>query len=175
VRAKAGYDPEGIAVIFRVEDRYVRAVTPAHQGRVWEDSCVEFFFTPGSNPSRGYFNLEVNCGGKALFQFRKAAGGEALPVSESAIGRMGIAHTLPDTVDPEIPGPVTWTVEYRIPMDVVEALCPVDHPGPGTRWRANFFKCADLTSHPHWLTWSPVPHPRPSFHHPEHFGWLEFA
>jgi len=41
-------------------------------------------------------------------------------------------------------------------------------------WRANFYKCADSTSHPHWLTWSPVDHPTPHFHLPAFFGTLEF-
>lgn len=32
----------------------------------------------------------------------------------------------------------------------------------------------DNTSHPHWLTWAPVPSPRPDFHTPRSFGTLEF-
>ena len=49
VRAKVRCDSANLYVIFRVEDRYVRAVATEHQGSVWEDSCVEFFFTPGAH------------------------------------------------------------------------------------------------------------------------------
>jgi hypothetical protein len=39
---------------------------------------------------------------------------------------------------------------------------------------ANFYKCADQTSHPHWLTWASVDYPQPKFHLPEFFGRLVF-
>jgi hypothetical protein len=50
----------------------------------------------------------------------------------------------------------------------------VEKPGPGVTWRANFYKCADKTSHPHWLTWAHVNYPKPKFHLPEYFGRIEF-
>ncbi|MBN1490799.1 MAG: carbohydrate-binding family 9-like protein, partial [Phycisphaerae bacterium] len=59
-QAKVLYDNEAIYVIFHVEDQYVRAVARQHQDMVCKDSCVEFFFTPGTDVSKGYFNLEMN-------------------------------------------------------------------------------------------------------------------
>ena len=56
VQAKLMYDEHAIYVIFRVEDRYVRAVAKAHQGPVCRDSCVEFFWAPGMDVKKGYFN-----------------------------------------------------------------------------------------------------------------------
>ena len=55
------YDPDGLCLHFRVEDRYVRAITQQHQGKVYKDSCVEFFFSPSARVADGYFNLEMNC------------------------------------------------------------------------------------------------------------------
>ena len=46
--------------------------------------------------------------------------------------------------------------------------------GPGVTWRANFYKCADHTSHPHWLSWSVIGSGKFEFHVPEYFGTLEF-
>ncbi|MBU2627030.1 MAG: diguanylate cyclase, partial [Proteobacteria bacterium] len=46
-------------VMFQVRDRYVRATAASHQAEVYKDSCVEFFFTPGPDVSKGYFNLEM--------------------------------------------------------------------------------------------------------------------
>ena len=45
-QAKVAYDNTAIYVIFRVEDRYVKAVAGKNQGPVYLDSCVEFFFSP---------------------------------------------------------------------------------------------------------------------------------
>jgi hypothetical protein len=135
---------------------------------VCADSCVELFFIPGEDTATGYFNLEVNCGGAMLFNHQFARGDR---VSEADCARIELAHSLPRRVDPEIAEPITWTVEYRLPFAV---LGPTDVPAPGVRWRANFYKCADGTSHPHWLTWAPVDRPAPDFHVPECFGTLEF-
>jgi hypothetical protein len=43
---------------------------------------------------------------------------------------------------------------------------------PGDRWRANFYKCGDATSHPHWASWSPVR--ELNFHRPDDFGTILF-
>ena len=59
VEARISYDDEAIYVIFRVRDQYVRAVKRELHGPVCNDSCVEFFFTPAPDTSRGYFNVET--------------------------------------------------------------------------------------------------------------------
>ncbi|MFC2158292.1 carbohydrate-binding family 9-like protein [Acidobacteriota bacterium] len=174
VQAKVLWDKEAIYVIFRVEDNYVRAVTTRYQGPVYRDSCVEFFFTPGTDISFGYFNLEVNCGGTALFNFQKKPREDVVSIPEEDFQKIVIAHTMPKKVEPEIESPVVWAVEYRIPYKILKEYTDVTPPSPGVEWRANFYKCADLTSHPHWLTWSPVNFPRPNFHLPEFFGTLVF-
>ncbi len=173
-KVKIAYDETAIYLMFRVDDRYVRAVAAGHQDNVWEDSCVEFFFTPGPDVSKGYFNLEMNCGGIMLFHFQTGAGKGRIVIPKSECGRISIAHSLPRRVDPEIAEPVTWTVAYRVPIDLLKKYCEVITPAPHVRWRANFYKCADKTSHPHWLTWSPVDFPKPNFHLPQSFGVLEF-
>ena len=40
--------------------------------------------------------------------------------------------------------------------------------------RANFYKCADRTAHPHFLAWNRVDAPAPDFHRPDFFGELIF-
>ncbi|MEW6117215.1 MAG: carbohydrate-binding family 9-like protein, partial [Nitrospirota bacterium] len=39
-------------------------------------------------------------------------------------------------------------------------------------WRANFYKCGDATSHPHWASWAPVE--ALNFHLPHCFGTICF-
>jgi hypothetical protein len=171
---KIAYDEMAISVMFQVEDRYVRAVALAHQDNVWEDSCVEFFFTPNSDVSLGYFNLEMNCGGILLFHFQAGSGKDRIIIPEKDCDQIKVAHSLPRIVDPEITQPITWRVACSIPLELLKSYCPVILPGPGVEWQANFYKCGDKTSHPHWLTWALVDFPRPNFHLPQSFGTLEF-
>lgn len=175
-QAKIAYDDGALYVIFRVEDRYVRAVAQKNQDMVCRDSCVEFFFTPGEDSSVGYFNLEVNCGGTLLLyhQTSRACIGQTV-IAEVDCNRIEMHHTLPKIVDPEIADPTLWTVAYALPLDMIQTYAPMVKPAPGVVWRANLYKCADQTSHPHWLTWSLVDLPKPDFHRPEFFGTLAFA
>lgn len=171
---KVAYDDLSVSVMFQVADRYVRAVAKDHQGNVWEDSCVEFFFTPGPDVAKGYFNLEMNCGGTLLFHFQPGAGKDRIVLSKKECDQIRCTHSQPCIVDPEIDKPVTWTVAYAIPIALLKKYCPVTTPAPNVEWRANFYKCGDKTSHPHWLTWAPVDSLKPNFHLPESFGILAF-
>ena len=173
-QAKLLYDDNFIYVIFRVEDRYVRAVAQDYQGPVCLDSCVEFFFTPGQDISSGYFNIEINCGGTMLFKHQLTRDVNTTAVSLSDCDKVRIFHSEPKIVEPEKQQPTIWFIEYHLPIDVLEKYCPVTRPAPTVLWQANFYKCADKTSYPHWLTWSVVDRPQPDFHRPEFFGILEF-
>jgi hypothetical protein len=173
-QVKVAYDRDCVYVIFRVDDQYVRAVAQGHQSPVYQDSCVEFFFTPGMDLAQGYFNLEANCAGTLLFQHQTARGKDTVRIADSDIDRIEVAHSLPSLTTHEIQEPTCWTLEYRLPVSILERVAPAKRPGPGVVWRANFYKCADASSHPHWLTWAFVDRPRPDFHRPESFGELIF-
>jgi hypothetical protein len=172
-RAKLQYDDEAVYVIFQVEDRYVRAVAKEIHDNVCQDSCVEFFFTPGKDIAAGYFNLEVNAGGVPLLHFQTAPR-QAQLLTEDEVRQIEIKSTQPRIIEPEITEPLTWTLEYRLPLAILEKYLPIAKPAPGVTWRANLYKCADATSGPHWLTWSPLDLPKPDFHVPQFFGTLQF-
>jgi len=174
VQAKMMYDDANVYVIFKVEDRYVHCIANQINGRVWEDSCVEFFFSPDTNFPERYFNLETNCGGTALMHYHASPKKENQDLEVEDIKKVEIAHSMPPLVDPEITEPTTWTLEYRIPLAVLEKVSAVSRPAQGVTWRANFYKCADKSSNPHWITWSPVENDKPNFHLPGYFGVLEF-
>ena len=171
---KMMYNEEYIYVIFRVEDKFVRAVNTDINSPVSKDSCVEFFFTPGKDISVGYYNLEVNCGGTPLFRFQKKRKVGEIKVSNEDIKRIKIAHSLPKVVEPEIKEPTTWLIEYGIPIKMLDKYHDITKPEKGVIWRANFYKCGDATSNPHYLTWNKIVHPVPNFHLPEFFGEIEF-
>lgn len=174
--AKMMYDDNNVYVIFRVKDRYVRSVVQEYNGNVSSDACVEFFFAPDTHFPLRYFNLEINAGGTPLMfyilpPYPKA---EFTKLDPTDIRQIEIAHSLPKVVDPEIKEPVTWTIEYRIPLSLLEKFSDVTKPAPGVTWKANFYKTASKTSNRHYITWSVVDNPRPNFHLPQFFGTLKF-
>jgi hypothetical protein len=170
-------DATHLHVQFAVEDRYVRSVQTEYQGPVCTDSCVEFFVQPRAD--RGYFNFEINAGGTLLLFYiedsRRTPEGFAKfgPVAAEWGRQVAIWHSLPAVVEPELPGPLSWRVAYRIPVALLEAYTGPLGPLAGQTWRANFYKCGDQTSHPHWGSWAPIT--ALDFHLPDCFGDLVLA
>ncbi|RYZ76720.1 MAG: diguanylate cyclase, partial [Proteobacteria bacterium] len=156
VEAKMMYDENNVFVIFRVKDRYVKSTVQEFNGPVSENSCVEFFFSPDSSQPLKYFNLEVNAGGTPLIFFVSKPWDEFKKLSNDDIKKIEIAHSLPKKVDPEIAEPTTWTIEYRIPFDLLKKYSGLTKPGPGVKWKGNFYKTGSETSSPNYLTWSVV-------------------
>lgn len=173
VEVKVLCDSQAVYVAFRCLDRHIRSVTTNYQGPVYQDSCVEFFFSPEHGVSNGYFNLEINAGGTALFTHRKARNVRVREISAADFAEATVVRSMPAVVDPETAG--EWVIGIRLPFGLIRKYAPVFvPPAPGAVWRANFYKCGDGTSVPHWLTWSPVDSPHPDFHRPDCFGTLVF-
>lgn len=173
-QAKLMYDEENIYGIFQVEDKFVRSVVTEYNGHVSGDSCVEFFFAPDSDSPEKYFNLEINAGGTPLIFYITKPWEEVIKLEAGDIQQIEIAHSLPAIVDPEITEPTTWTIEYRIPISMLEKFSKVTPPKPGTVWKANLYKTGSRTSNPHYFTWNFVDNPKPNFHLPQFFGTLKF-
>ena len=179
VQVRVLYDERALALIFRVEDRYVRAVAERFQDGVCTDSCVEFFVAPITG-SQAYFNFEVNCGGTMLLHRcpspeERDQGRKTENVSDEDGATIQMATTLPKIVEPEIAEPTTWAVEYHVPFALFAKYFGSQTPPPGCEWLGNFYKCGDQTSHPHWGSWAPVDTPRPNFHQPIFYQPLIFA
>jgi len=163
------YDAQNIYVHFKVRDQYIRSVTTRTQGPVCQDSCVEFFFTP--KPGGGYLNLEANCGGTFLCSYAEPA--KSIPIDPQWLAQIRCYHSMPKTVEPEITTPCEWRLAYALPLALIEA-----YTGPlgrlaGQTWKANYYKCGDKTSHPHWGFWAPIGE-KLSFHQPEKFAPIHF-
>lgn len=173
------YDDEALYLQFRVQDRYVRAEHDEYQSSVSSDSCVEFFAQP--KPDRGYFSFEMNCVGCLLLGYREtrktALGDETwrVRIARELGEQVAIETTLRGLIVEEITDPVEWRLGMRIPLSLLEAVAGKLRPLAGTAWRANFYKCANRTSHPHWASWSPLVGDRLTFHKVESFGTIRFA
>lgn len=171
------HDSHALALKFRVEDRYVLARATTYQSPTHKDSCVEFFLRP--LPGRGYFNFEFNAIGTLLLWYIDKPRGpdgsfESYVEVPADIARsIEVGASLVQPIRDEEPGPLVWTVSARIPLVVLEAFTgPLGDPS-GQTWRANFYKCADECSHPHWGYWADIGD-RLDFHQPERFGEIAF-
>eukprot|EP00831_Metopus_contortus_P012700 TRINITY_DN15111_c0_g1_i2.p1 TRINITY_DN15111_c0_g1~~TRINITY_DN15111_c0_g1_i2.p1 ORF type:complete len:237 (-),score=24.92 TRINITY_DN15111_c0_g1_i2:244-954(-) len=177
VWVKLMYSDKGFHCMFLVNDKYVRSVNRGYNQSVCLDSCVEFFFQPfGAGP---YFNFEFNCGGAVLASYIRdwtRVDGKGFAdftmLKDSELDQLNIFHSMPETVEPEMSGDIQWRLGFFLPFAVLENYTGALGDLTGTRWRANFYKCGDKTSHPHWLSWRPVS--TLNFHQPECFGVIEF-
>jgi hypothetical protein len=174
VKGKLMYNDDNVFVIYIVEDCFVRCFEQDYNAAVSNDSCVEFFFSPDVNFPERYFNLEVNCGGAALMRHNIIPRMEYTTLGVEDLKQIEIAHSLPSKVYPEIPVPLTWTIEYRIPLELLRKYSNITYPKSGVSWRGNFYKVAEKSSNPHWMTWSFVDVAKPDFHVPQFFGTLTF-
>lgn len=188
--AKAVFQDDGMFVFFRVFDKYIRCVCTEYQSSVCGDSCVEFFVEP--KPGLGYFNFEINCGGTLLLYYCviPAASQSCTPINKPdkdaptpqpiynplppELGRqVRVYHSMPKVVDPEIDKDMEWRVEYFIPFAIMEKYVGDLGVIPGQVWRANFYKCGDNTSHPHWASWAPMGSEL-NFHLPKYYAPIKF-
>jgi hypothetical protein len=168
------YDDSFIYLIYRIEDQFVKCVTDKINGPVWRDGCVEFFFSPNVKEPDKYFNLEINCGGTALMSYKKIPKVEKISVSEDDIKQIKIFSSMPGIIEKEITEPVTWVLELALPIKILQNYSDISLPRTGIKWKANFYKCAENNSHPHWLSWTEINSDKPNYHQPLFFGEIEF-
>ena len=154
-----------LAVMFHVRGLDLRATQIEDNGRSWEDSCCEFFVT---DPYDGtYYNFELTCIGSLLSSKRKSRLDSVLREKED-VARV-IRHSSLTHEETEISDRIfSWTVAMLIPYDLIG----IDRDNVPVSVRGNFYKCGDLTAHPHFLSWNPIGTPKPDFHRPEYFGEL---
>ena len=161
-------DQESLYLHYYVKGEQLRAVTIEDQGPVWEDSCVEFFCqVPGE---KHYMNFETNCIGAMVGSRRLGRAEDVQPFSPEEMARIERKCSFPRVAFEEKDGLFEWEVELRIPLDLIfretKPVCP-------QKLRVNFYKCADLTKKPHYVSWQPIKLPTPNFHCPQFFGEIE--
>jgi hypothetical protein len=158
-------DHEFLYLHYYVKGAQLRAVTTEDQGPVWEDSCVEFFCqVPGE---RYYMNFETNCIGAMVASRRAGKNEDVQYFSTEEMARIVRTCSFPREVIEERDGLFEWEVALQIPLSLIFREKQPTFPQP---LRVNFYKCADKTKKPHYLSWQPIPLPAPNFHCPDFFG-----
>lgn len=165
VSVEVSNDHERLLLSWHVKGEQLRAVTTEDQGSVWEDSCVEFFCqVPGD---KHYMNFECNCIGAMVGSRRLGRAEDVQPLSKEEMALIERKCSFPREAFEEKDGMFEWTVELAIPLKLIFRDTKPVFPQV---LKANFYKCADKTKKPHFLSWQPIDLPKPDFHRPEFFG-----
>lgn len=169
VRFNIAYDEREIFIKYRVREERVKAEKSIDNQMVCEDSCVEFFVSPENDGT--YYNIEFNSIGTCLMGFGTGRE-DNRRVDIKVLSGIRRLSTLGDRPFEETDAPDEWSLTVAIPVESffrheIGSL-------KGKRFRANFYKCGDLLSVPHYLTWTMVETGNPDYHRPEFFGELIF-
>lgn len=163
VRFSLAHNNRSVFLKFFVEEKEIRCHVIQINGPVWEDSCVEFFV---SFDETGYYNFEFNSIGTVLAAFRKNRNERTL-LSEDILKKVETYTKLNKKNDR-----FYWEMLIVIPVDLF-----VHHSLPslqGVVSKANFYKCGDGLTQPHYLSWNKVESETPDFHLPQFFGEVVF-
>lgn len=161
---KIARSAKSLFIHFSVIEKNVRALYSTDQQAVWEDSCVEFFCKLPEQEH--YYNFEFNCIGTCLATKRKGRELDIQPLPEQKMKSIKRYATLGNEPFNEKTGHFEWELTVEIPFEVMGIHL---NNLPETL-RANFYKCGDSTSVPHYLSWNHIATEMPDFHRPEFFG-----
>ena len=163
-----------LVLMFSVREREILGTHLNDEESVYQDSCVEFFFSPEETDY--YYNFEFSCLGTALAcvgpdrRNRESIGSEAL----NSIRRFPSLDRRPihrfNKGNPETP--LSWSLTVVIPASAFVRDSITDFKD--LNGRANFYKCGDNLERPHYLSWNPIDTPAPDYHRPEYFGRISF-
>lgn len=170
VAFRIAWCPEGLALHYRVNEQSVRARYAEGNGNVWTDSCVEFFLRNADEDI--YYNIECNCIGTLLVGVGEGRH-DRRRLSGDVLSKVQRWASLGDEPFEERCEPTSWEVALVIPASLFETH-PIRFEAGGELY-ANFYKCGDELSVPHFLSWNPIEVPAPDFHRPEFFGKLQLA
>lgn len=168
VKFRVLHTGDAILLNFVVSEASVRAVASADLGRVWEDSCCEFFVN--FEGEEEYYNFECNCACKLLVNYGKK--GDRHHAPQNVLENVKRWSSLGNDPFEERIGDCSWELSLIIPASSLFKHDVKDLSG--MTLRGNFYKCGDLLQTPHFLSWSPIDLSQPCFHCPEFFGKLIF-
>jgi len=170
VALSLAYSNHEIFLKYYITENYFKAEKTDTNQMVCEDSCVEFFVSPEDDGI--YYNMEFNAIGTCLLGTGtdRASSTRVQPEIISKIRRLTTAGNVPFK---EKKGIYAWAITIAIPFEVFFHHQVKDLKGK--IFRANFYKCGDKLTVPHYVTWNPVGTEKPDYHQPEHFGLLKFV
>lgn len=158
--AKMLHDENGFSVKMTSNEWPLRITEMELNGKVCADSCMEVFFTP-NKADKDYINIEMSAAGVTLTCIGEKRGNRPrLDIEGEGIIVETLIHPMKG-----------WEVMLYVPYSFVRKhFTSVDNT-----FRANFYKCGDLTVIPHYSTWNPVLTERPDYHQSSFFGEITLS
>lgn len=130
-------------------------------GRVWCDSCVEFFVKPFMDDNR-YINFEINPNGAMIMSIGESKENR-IPHVSMYKNKLNVKTTTQEDC---------WSAEFEIPFLVLKTIYNKSTLMPIKKLAGNFYKCGDETKFPHFGMWNEIDEDKPDFHSPQYFGEL---
>lgn len=163
---KIAQSAKSLFIHFNVTENNIRAKYTGDQEPVWKDSCVEFFCQLPEQ--KHYFNFEFNCIGTCLATKRLSRTEDIMPFKSEEMDLIKRFSSLGIKPFEEKTGNFVWKLTVEIPF----SLIGIQTAKLPQILKANFYKCGDETSIPHFLSWNQIMTENPDFHQPEYFGEL---
>lgn len=162
------HNGDNIFLQYKVHENEILGMITHDNGEVWTDSCVEFFI---SFDDLYYYNMETSCIGKTLLGYRKP-GDKAIHGSDEIMHSIKRFSSLGTRNRERESGDFYWTMTLVIPYTAYwnDNIGSFD----GIKAKGNFYKCGDNLTVPHFVSWTEITTPQPSFHQPAYFGEIEF-
>jgi hypothetical protein len=164
------HNNKNILLHYTINEQSIRAKTLENNGNVWEDSCVECFIMPENDGI--YYNFEFNCIGTKLLAVGNSRHNREFATA-NLLDKIIVKSSLNRYIFDEIKGDFNWEITIKIPIK-----CFFKHTIKTLKnkcFKANFYKCGDGLSTPHYLSWNNIETINPDFHTPPYFGEICFV
>lgn len=168
VSFRIGHNSSQIWLSYEIKENHIRALETRTNGDVYKDSCVEFFISPDGN---NYYNFEFNCIG-TIHQAYGPDRNNRRFVDPEIIQSIEIESSLGNQPFKEKSGNFSWELMVKIPVQIFQFTNL--NSFNKLKATANFYKCGDETTLPHYVTWNPVKTDEPDYHQPKFFGKVLF-
>jgi len=158
VRFRIAYFEDQIWLKFYVTEVSIRAKEINVNGTVSKDSCVEFFIS--TNKIWSYYNFEFNCIGVCHVGYNSKD--ERLLIDPAVLKNIKVKTTFGTQSFEEKIGEYHWEL-----MAIIPRVCLAYDNGSdlmGLNATANFYKCGDEISTPHYVIWNPIGTIIPDYH-----------
>ena len=169
VKFRIAYCQDQIWLKYYVTEENILAKETKINGNVYKDSCVEFFISPDQNDT--YYNFEFNCIGTPHVGYGQKGVSKSL-IAPEIVKLIKVKSSLGNQPFEEKTGGYQWEMMIIIPKECLAN--DKDIVLKGLKANANFYKCGDDTSKPHFVTWNPVGTENPDYHQPAFFGEVFF-
>lgn len=168
VRFKIAHDNRNLYLHYDVVESEMIATYLEHNSPVCKDSCVEFFIAIEEDTN--YYNFEFNPLGTCLLGWGPDRYNRQL-LDIKTIDLIEVKTKIKRTHQNGLTA-FNWKIFTKIPLSTFSLNNIKSFKN--IKAKANFYKCGDNLSKPHYITWNNIKSEKPDFHLKTYFGNLEF-